>query len=1703
MKQPATVPAKLKKIGRIILKTFLVILGIVILLLVLIQTPPVQNFLRGKAVTWLQKKLQTRVEVGKLYIGFPKKIVLEGIYLEDRQKDTLFYGGRMKFDVNLWKLLDNELIVQEINLEEITASVKRTLPDTTFNFQFIIDAFAPKEPATTTPADTSGMKMEIRHVVLNKVRARYNDIVNGSDMTVYVGHLDTRIDAFDPTHATYSVPTTELSGLRATIYQRKPLAEPESPGADKAEAAAGPDMQLSFKEIELKDCILDYGNDVSAFYTNLNLGELMVDMRQLDLTKRIIRLDELALNNTTAAVRMGKKPAAKVVVKEIKQEVKAQAEAGWRVAVGKLQLEKNAFRMDDDNAPKAKQGMDYAHLDLHDLTFAAKDISYNTDTISGQVTEGKFTEQSGFTLNKLETEFQYTARGAYLHDLLVETPGTKLERSIDVSYPSLNAVQKDISQLRLTMDVQNSKVQVKDILTFAPDLRAQPAFSNPQATWFIHSQLNGSLSDLRIASLRLKGLQQTNVELAGAIKGLPDMKKIQANLAIKDISSSAKDVRMLLPRGAIPDNITFPSQFNISGKVNGTEKNLAADLLLNTTLGTATFKGTVQNPADSNKIGYDAVVTTRSFDLKQLLKQPDLGLLTMDVTVKGTGRNPKTMDAMLDGRFAVAEYKGYTYRDLRLKGKIAQQQFTVNAGIQNAPIHIALDASGNLAGAYPAIKLHAVVDSIKTQALHLTTDNIIYRGNIVADFPIMNIDSLQGKLLVTKNLLVMGEQRIVTDTLEVVANLTDTGKVLRFNSEVLSAQLWGQYRLTELGTVVQRSMQQYFSSAGDSLTALTPYDFKIRARLIHRPLLQGFVPDLKRMEPALLNGHFTSNGGINVTLRAPMIEYGTNEINNLLLAVNTDERRLQAITTIEGIRSGESLSIYGTSLRATAADNKINFILATKDVNGKDKYHLEGLIAQARKNVYEFSLRPDSLMLNYQQWMVSNDNKITFDSTNIKAEHFWLSYMDQRLTLQTRTDQSRQLLGVDFSRFRIATLASFIQRDSLLADGELNGNITFANITKDPIFAGDLTINNVSVNRDTLGDLHVVMNNRTPDNYEADITLTGRGNDVGIKGVYKMANVSSFDFDVAVRQLQLNTIEGATLGSVKKADGTLNGQFAIKGTLDKPSINGELNFNKAVIVPKMLSSTLRIDQEKVRITNEGLVFDNFTIRDSANNTAELDGTAYTTNFSNYKFDLVFNARNFQVLNSTKKDNELYYGDLFFNSRLRIKGTELHPVLDGSLKVNEKTKLTVVLPQEDPGVQDRAGIVRFVDRDAGANDSLWQSGLDSLNTANIRDFDISVNISIDKEAELSLIIDEGNGDFLRVKGEAALNGGIDPSGKVTLTGTYELESGSYELSFNFLKRKFDIQKGSRIIWQGEPTKAEVDVKAMYIANTAPIDLVESQLPDMTASVRNTYRQRLPFQVHLIMTGELMKPKIAFDIKLPEDKSYIVDKAIIENANTKLEQIRQQPAELNKQVFALLLLNRFIREDPFVTGNTSLTAEGFARQSVSKLLTEQLNQLAAGLVSGIDINFDVQSQEDYSTGQFQNRTDLNVALSKRLLNDRLTVTVGSNFELEGAQNTNRQSNNIAGDVAIAYQLSKDGRYLLRAYRKNEYEGILEGYIVETGLGFVISIDYNRFREIFESAKKREARRLERQRKREENERMKDTIPTVPTGVRAGGK
>ncbi|MEJ7739058.1 MAG: translocation/assembly module TamB domain-containing protein [Chitinophagaceae bacterium] len=1695
----------LKRVGSILLKTILIIVLLIVTILILIQTPPVQNFLVKKATAFLEKKLKTRVEIGKIYIGFPKDIVLENIYVEDRKKDTLLSGGRLKIDIAMMKLLDSEIEVNEIKLDEITAKVSRLLPDTTYNFQFIVDAFASGEKKPEKKSDTAALKINVKHVQLNKIRLVYKDVITGNDMDVWLGYFDTRIDKFDLNNQHFDIPVTTISGIKGRIYQSKPLMKSEPAAKDAADAQKPSTMQLNFRKLQLKQIELDYRNDVSAFYTSLNLGELVLNVNKLDLPNRVIALQDLQLNNTFAAIRLGKKEAAKIVEKEVEQEIESQADANWRFTAESIRFNNNNLEFDNDNKPREKYGMDYAHLKARDLTLHLDNLLYSKDSISGIIKKASLKEQSGFQLNKWETDFLYANNEAYLKDLILQTPGTELKKSIVLRYPSLEALKKNIGALQMDVDLQNSKIQIKDILTFVPTLKSQPAFAKSSNTLRINGRIRGSVSRLQIETLQIHGLQDTRVNVRGTIGGLPDIKKTGANLTISEFSTSRRDIMALAPKGSLPAGVTLPERVKLTGRVTGGMNNINPDLLLSTSLGNVSIKGNIRQASDKIRAQYDAVVETRNLNLGIILQnQQNLGTLSAKFTAKGKGYDPKTANGSISGIIHSAIIKKYNYRNLQLNASIANQQVQAKMNIDDPNIDFSLDASGNLGGKFPAVRIVANIDSIKTFPLNLTTDSILYRGVITGDFPVTDPDHLQGNLLITKSLLVKGDQRLELDTLQVAAGNNDSGQYIHVTADAVNMQLQGKYKLTQLGTVFQQAIQPYFAimPPGKPVT-VEPYDFTFSGGVINKPILKTFLPAMERLEPVSLNGRFSSTGGWQMSMNAPLVIYGTNRVENLRLVAGTKENAIGITTTIERLTSGKSIALYSTSLDASIANNQVDFTLNIKDKEAKDKYTFSALFRQPQQGDYLFSIKPQQLLLNYDAWVVPGDNQIAILKTDINARNFVLTRNNQQLSINSLSQESNSPMEVKFANFKIATLANFVVSDSLPVDGTINGQVILNDLTKQPTFTSNLTISDVKVKNDTIGSVNIQVNNTVQNTFAADVKITGHGNDVQLTGNYyvKPDNNSSFDMNLDIRQILLNSVQGATMGAITNASGSLTGKFAINGTVKAPNVNGNLDFNKVAFNLTMLNSYFRIDEESIKIDNEGLRLNTFTIRDSSNNAAILDGVVYyNPGYTDYRFDLTLKAENFQALNTVKKVNQVYYGKLFFDSNLRILGTQLKPVVDGSITINEQTSLTVVLPQKEPGLQEREGIVVFVDMDAVPNDSLFMARYDSVNRSEVLGLDIAVNINIDKKAEFNLIVDEGNGDFLKVRGAATLSGGIDPSGKITLTGSYELEEGAYELSFNFLRRRFDIQKGSTIVWTGEPTKANVDITAGYVAKTAPYDLVASQLEgaEASASQKNYYRQKLPFQVDLKMKGELLKPQISFDIRLPSNVNYNLDKTKITNIETKLDQIRLDPSELNKQVFALLLLGRFVTENPFASSSGGFSAEGFARNSVSALLTEQLNNLASDLIKGVDLNFNLAStSEDYTTGneQAQNRTDLNVALSKRLLNDRLIVTVGSNFELEGSQaaqpgGKSQRSNNLAGNVSVEYKLSKDGRYALRAYRKNEYEGVLQGYIIETGVGFVMTLDYNKFRQIFLTQKQREEKRTIKRQEREleEAERKK---------------
>ena len=796
------------KAGRVVAWIIASFIFLILLALLLIQTPPVQNFARKKIVSYLENKLKTKVGIGRLNIKFPTSLSLQNVFFEDQSKDTLLYGGELDVDISMLKLLKSEVKIREISVNNVIAKIKRLPPDSTFNFQYIIDAFASAPSASSDTQNASSLKMNINRILVNNTHVIYKDAYTGNDMDLAVTHLDTKISTFDPSHLLFDVPSITLKGLKGHFYQMEPLKL--SVKKTVSEAAAQPDnfLQLLNKEMNFSNINVAYKSEPSNINSSFVIGNLVIHPKKFDLKNSVYTLDDATLNNSAIVIET----ASKKPVQPPKDTVLTTMPVPpFKIISGTIAINNSSLKYDDNSFPHAPNGMDYSHLLLSDLSLKADELAYNIDTTFVSVKSASLKEQSGFVLNNLTTDFIMNPSGVSLQNLLIETPGSEIKKSAVISYPSLDAIQKNPGLLGLDIDLRGSKISVRDLKYFLPLSGEQSASLSPKSTLYADARITGKVNDLNFQKLILKGLNATDINAAGVIKGLPDSKKIYADLTINKFQTSRNDILSLLPASTLPSNITLPENISANGIVKGGMNNLNTDLAINSSLGNAKIKGSLINITDSNRAQYNLSLNAANLQLGTLLQNPQLGLLTGDFKIQGHGYNPDIANATFSGSISTVTLNGYNYTNIKADGSIANKIYKVTANINDPNLVADLSADGEFAGKFPGVKLKATIDSIKTLPLHLSSNAIIYHGDIDGDFTNTDPDNLAGNLMVTHSILVDEGKRFTLDSLQLTSDNNNGNHSLELTSDFISATIKGKYKLTQLADVFQQSIDPYFS----------------------------------------------------------------------------------------------------------------------------------------------------------------------------------------------------------------------------------------------------------------------------------------------------------------------------------------------------------------------------------------------------------------------------------------------------------------------------------------------------------------------------------------------------------------------------------------------------------------------------------------------------------------------------------------------------------------------------------------------------------------------------------------------------------------------------------------------------------------------------------------------------------------------------
>lgn len=1679
----------MRKAIKITLWIIAVIILLVITAAICLNSQWGQNIVRGKAETFLTDKLKTEVRIGHLGVGFPKFIVIRNVLLKDQVQDTLLSVGELKIDLNMLALIRKKVDVQQLVLNGVHSHIYRNLHDTDFNFTYIINAFASDKPKDDKPKDTTSkpLNIEVGKVKLDDIHVRFDDYTGGTRMALNLDHLSLKMKKVKLDEMFFHIKDLTVSGLQSEFIQDTSYlpVKLRTPGKKT-------DIQLIADNIDLEKISFKYNDNLNKFLFQCGLGKLQLELNKFGLANNEVDIKKLLIGKTDIALQMGKNTTTPDPIDSI---IKKDSTEGWNVSAGDIELDGINFRMDNENNPRLPKGIDYAHLNVKDIALKLKNAKYNSDSLSGNLKNLVAKEQSGVQINELRTKFSYNKQGAVLNDLYLETPNTVIQDHLEIHYASIDSLKSQLAMMQLKVNLEKSKVAVSDILLFVPDLEKQKMFKeNRNGTVKIETKFDGTLDNLKISRFHVAGLQNTEVLLTGTLKGIPDPDKISYNLNIVKFQSSAKDVSSFVPDSVLAA-IRIPDRFMITGPVSGTIKDYKTNINLTSTDGLAYVRGTLAMSPGKGREKYDLVVSTAQLNVGHILRQDSMiGPVSAHIVAKGTGFDPESMTANVDANILSALLKGYRYHDITLYGKVAAKKGEVDLASADPNLRIQLKGTADFTGKYPAAKADIRIDSIDLQALKLYKTELRASGTIHADFPELNPDYPRGKFIWWEPIVTADGKRYYLDSLYVISRPSaDSRQNIIADLGVLTASITGKIPLRKIGPVIQEHISRHTSLATISTTNKdtviitsiakkttgkkhidnktnttdtnnTPgaYTLNIVADIVDKPMLRGILPSLTSFDSIHVAASISPRA-LNLDVTMPNVVYGSTTIENGVAQVRSTDSAFTYKVTANQV-STQNLSLWYTDIHGRLDQDTITTNISISDASGVQRFALAADM-QTKGDSQVIHLRP-GLKLDYKAWSVAQPNRIVLAKDGFYVHNFEISDSGQYIRANSTEARPNAPMKVNINNFMLSNITKAISSsDTLLADGMLGGTVNIGQFKPSVKLTSDLKITDLSILGDTLGNLQLQVNNSQENTLEAKIKLLEHGNDIAMDGLYflKQRDGNDFKFDIAVNALAVRSFETIAMSQIRNSSGYLRGNLNLQGTIKAPKITGELRTDNLTTTISQLNATFKMPSEKITFTPERISLNKFSIHDDASNMATIDGDINYSDLSKIDMDMKLKANKWHVVNSSEKDNKMFYGDLVLTTNLSIKGNPMGPKIEGDLKILKGTQMTFVNPESNPQLESRKGIVRFVNmKDTGRKNILIpkKKNAGKNNVAVGVGADFNVNITIDKAADFSLVIDKSSGDFLSVKGDANINVALSPRGTISLTGSYALNDGAYQLNYNFVKRKFKIAKGSMITFAGDPVKGTtLDVKAVYEAQLPPFDLVQRQVTD--PAQLNFYKQRLQFDVNLFMHGPVLTPRLTFDIVLPDSRAYKLAADQVDLVQAKLSQIRTDTSELNKQVFAILILNRFVSDDPFSSGGSG-SASFVALQSVSTFIGEQLNNAAGKLVKGVDFSVDLATTEDYTSGSLRQRTDLNLAASKQLLNDRLKLTLGNNFELEGPQSSNANQNSyVPTNLAADYLLSADGKYTLRAYRRAYDVGVLQGFVTETGLNFIVSFDYNKFK------------------------------------------
>jgi hypothetical protein len=1279
----------------------------------------------------------------------------------------------------------------------------------------------------------------------------------------------------------------------------------------------------------------------------------------------------------------------------------------------------NTFRLGDarfqmKNMPFTESPGVFNSSDLlvNGFNIGISNFKMHGDSIQLIINELSFKEKSGIELQKLNAGIMITDSVYQLSNIFIKTGHSMLHAPLVEMVKldtSINNIWEDI---KVHINIDSSFLSIEDAAYFVSSLKGMDQKVNMSA------KIDGKLSDIKLSDFHFAYGKDTRIDANLSINGLPNIEQSFIFGQINTLSVSPIDAQSIyLPPFENKKTIKLPELIREIGKISykgdvvGMFNDLVATGKFNTNYGNISTDLAIVSHPISKDLTLNGDLSIESVHLGKLLKKDVLGIVDLSSKLKGQ------IDTMGNYSFSMStnvnrfDFKDYPYSKIDISGKLTNESFDGELYANDPNLKIEFMGGYVLKNDIPDIDFRADI-SANLDELNLDTTDTEAGLLLLADFNGNQVENLIGTLKLTDIYYRKESETVKMNYLNFNSLKILDEQILEIKSDYFNISSSGAYNLNPYISSLKNLIYYYFPVLTNERKNWLAGDYgnvKLSAEFFNLNRISAFLlPQINIPETVSLEADINANTDIySLNIHCSKFAMDSIMLNNVSIGLNADKNALDFdvefdYMDFQGYPIFDDMKIHSSSINDSIqlSINWDNYDEIRYAGNMNTTISLQKTIKD--KIAVSTHIYPSDFTLRSEIWQMDESN-LYINNRNIEVGNLRFYNNEQMIRLVGDISEDKDKdIRYYIQNFDISLFNRFLSKSGFELNGRFNSNGRLADPYGDINFKSFLEIADLYVNEEEFGQLQV---NANWDNLSNAVRLDGNSRFVDFRGFANPVK-DSLNISLNMNNFGLELVQPYLINAgLLEIKGRLDGSLYVSGKISSPDIYGALDFDRAGLTYDMLMARFNLE-DSIFVYTDSLVLKNFLISDEKNGTGVIQGKFTHNMFKNIKYDFDINLDNYHILNTSEIENSTYYGSAYATATANISGSNQDITISIPDAITEKNTV-FVLPMSDS---------------YEANDEPWITFLkDSVTESNLQDmipktpFDVTflMDLQVTPDAEARLVFDPKVGDMIRANCLGNLAIEVYPDGSFAMKGDLEVKGGDYLFTLqNVINKRFVIEDGGTISWNGDPLDGTLDIKAAYKLKAPLYDIM------VGLDTSDVYKRRTEVSCIMKMSGSLMSPDIEFDIEVPNAD---------EKAKTRVASLSKD--EINKQVLTLLVLNRFYTPDDLQMG-TENRSSNIAGVTSFELLSNQLSNWLSQISDDFDIGV------NYRPGDEITSQELEVALSTQILNDR--VLINGNVGVGEHENT---TSDIVGDVEVQVKVNKSGNLRVKGFTRANSQSQLD--------------------------------------------------------------